>query len=158
MDEKKRNTRILVSVIVLLLIVGATVTILVVKKPFKSKGDETSERKVIQLDVPGAVQTSEQPDQQDANAEIVDSTKDKVADNNKEKNSEKVTTTNNNKPKVIEEKASEKKSEETPMIIIEDPNSNPAPSGGQTKPPANPPKSDEVIELPFVPYSELKQN
>ena len=156
MDEKKRNILILVSVIVLLLIVGATVTILVVKKPFKSKGNETSERKVIQLDIPGAGQTSEQPDQQDANAEIVDSTKDKVADNNKEKTSEKVNTTNN-KPKVIEEKASEKKSEEAPMIIIEDPNSSPAPSG-QTKPPTNPPKSDEVIELPFVPYSELKQN
>jgi hypothetical protein len=159
MDERNKKATILIVVGVILVVLGLGVTLLVIKKPFKSKNNDTSEnRKVIQLDVPDQT-TPEEVKKADAGDEDLPDTAD-VKDT-KEKTSEK-SVANNNKKVVTSEKNSEKTSEtkkadDTPKIIIESPQDSGS-SAPTVTTPTTPAKSDEVIELPFVPYEELVEN
>lgn len=155
MDDRNNKSVILIILGIVLVVLGVGITILVIKKPFKSKGSDTSETtKVIRLDVSDEGESESVSTSEEENGGTVpDSNKD---NKEKEKTSEKTkVTAKENKQTTTSEKASEaKKEEEIPAIIIEKPNDTT---------PANQPKpaeikDDDVIELPFVPYEEIKEN
>ena len=161
MNGKNNKAVILIFLGVALVVIGLGITLFVLKKPFTRKGEEreSSEiRKVIQLDVPG--QTSEEIKKVETGEDEVvpDTTKDTI-DKDIEKASEKKTVTTAAKKEVASEKSSEKKKEDQqPLIIVEDPKLPSAPTTTTTTTPTPPADNDDAIELPFVPYEEIKEN
>ncbi len=161
-----RNNKAVIFIIsgVALVVLGLGITFLVIKKPFRGKEIKTSEtKKVIQLDVPG--QTSEEVKKADAGEdEMVPDTTKETKEKEKEKTPEKknVTTTTTKKETTSEKTSETKKQDQQaqqPVIIVEDPKTAPTPTTPTaTTAPATSEKSDDVIELPFVPYEDLKEN
>ena len=162
MEEK--NSKIIVLIIsgVLLVLLGLGITFLVIKKPFSKTRNDTSENKrVIQLDVPG--QTSEEVKKAEAGEEeVVPDTPKDTKEKDKEKTSEKKNVTTTTKKETTSEKTSETTKQQQqvqqPVVIVEDPKTAPAPTAPSTVTPTMPLKSDDGIELPFVPYEEINEN
>ena len=163
MEEKSSKTIILIISGVLLVLLGLGITFLVIKKPFSKTGNNTSEnKKVIQLDVPGQTTSEEVKKAEAGEDEIVTDTPKDTKEKDKEKTSEKKIVTTTTKKETTSEKAGETKKQEQqaqqPVVIVEDPKTAPTPTTPSTATPTTPAKSDDAIELPFVPYEEIKEN
>ena len=151
MDKRNKKAVILTVFGIILVIIGVGVVILVVKNPLrKEKPVQSSEsEKVIQLNIPGGVTSeTEEIEKETTLTEEKEVSKVKTS----EKTSEKKT---DNKKATTSEKASEEKKVEEPPLIIENPNEAPSRQTTTNQPPVN---KDEVIELPFIPYEEIKEN
>ena len=156
MGDRNKKAIILIVSGLALVVLGVGITFLVIKNPFKSKTKlqvSSDSKKVIQLDVPEA-ETSENAKEDEKGAKVVVTDKTEEG-KEKEKTTEKAkATAKDDKKTVTSEKASETKTEEIPTIIIENPND----SAPATQPKPAEIKDDDVIELPFVPYEEIKEN
>lgn len=157
-EKKKTIIYILIVVCVLLLIAGIVFVILMVGKNKKNQVNNP-EGKVIRLDVPSEEHPKE-PESIDKGKEEVMSDSEKT---NKEKTNDKEKTSEKNSTKPVatsEKKSDEGKKEDVPLIIIEDPKNNSTPSSNPNTNPGNNTNNntndDKPIELPFVPYEEIK--
>ncbi len=157
MNDKNKKSVIFIILGVALVVIGLGITFFVVKKPFSENGEETSEKKAIQLDVPG--QTSEVIKAETGEDKTVPTTSEDTKDKDKEKTSEKKTTTGTARPTVTSENTSETKKVEEPVIIIENEKNGNLPTPSPSAQPSTTTSSksnNDVIELPFVPYEEIK--
>lgn len=151
MDKRGKKAAILTVFGIILVIIGVGVVILIIKNPLKrEKMNNSSEsKKVIQLDVPGGVTSeTEEIEKETTLTEEKEVSKVKTS----EKTSEKKT---DNKKVVTSEKTSEEKKTEEPPLIIENPKEEPSRHTTTNQTPVN---KDEVIELPLIPYEEIKEN